>query len=287
MWYETGRFPGKCPPLPSTADLVPLVIAVIASGLLGGLVAGLLGVGGGIVIVPVLEFALGAAGVDPRITMNIAVATSMATIIPTAIVSSRAHTRRGSVDFGIVRAWAAPIVLGALLGSLAVARFEATVLAAIFGIAALAVAAKMLLPLEHVVVAQDVPRSWAGAWLPGAIGCLASLMGVGGGTLGVPVMTLCNIPIHRAVGTAALLGLWISVPATLGFLVARPDIPTPLSTVGYVNLVGFALIAPASVIMAPLGARLAHSLSRRHLSIAFGAFLLVVAARMLYRGFLG
>lgn len=268
------------------ADLIPLVVAVVASGLLGGLVAGLLGVGGGIVIVPVLEMALGFAGIDSRITMNIAVATSMATIIPTAIVSSRAHTRRGSVDFAIVKAWAVPIVLGALAGSLLVARFEADVLAAIFGFGTLVVAIKMLLPLEHLVIAQDVPRSIKGSWLPAAIGCLAALMGVGGGTLGVPIMTLCNVAIHRAVGTAALLGLWIGVPATLGFLTARPEVPTPVSTVGYVNLIGFALIAPASVVMAPAGARLAHSLSRRHLSLAFGTFLLFVAARMLYRGFL-
>jgi uncharacterized membrane protein YfcA len=167
---------------------------------------------------------------------------------------------------------------------LLVARFEAGLLAVIFGCAALAVAVKMLLPLEHLLIAQDVPRSLAGAWLPAAIGCLAALMGVGGGTLGVPIMTLCNIAIHRAVGTAALLGLWIAVPATLGFLFTRPDVPTPVSTVGYVNLIGFALIAPASVVMAPVGARLAHSLSRRHLSLAFGVFLLFVAARMLYRG---
>lgn len=265
--------------------MIPLVVAVLASGLAGGFVAGLLGVGGGIVIVPVLEFALGLAGIDPRITMNIAVATSMATIIPTAIVSSRSHAKRGSVDFSIVRVWALPIVVGALVGSQLVAQVEARILAGIFGLAALAVAAKMLLPLDHYVVAQDVPRSWRGAWLPAGIGCLASLMGVGGGTLGVPVMTLCNVPIHRAVGTAALLGLWIAVPATLGFLIARPVVETPLFTVGYTNLIGFALIAPASVLMAPLGARVAHHLSRRQLSIVFGGFLLFVAARMLYRGF--
>jgi uncharacterized membrane protein YfcA len=266
--------------------VIALVLAVLGSGLVGGFVAGLLGVGGGIVIVPVLELALGLAGIDPRITMNLAVATSMATIIPTAISSSRSHARRGSVDGGIVKAWAVPIVLGAFLGSQLVARVEAHVLAAVFGVAALAVAAKMLLPLDEFVVAKDVPRTWTGAWLPAAIGCLASLMGVGGGTLGVPVMTLCSVPIHRAVGTAALLGLWIAVPATIGFLVARPVVETPWLTVGYTNLLGFALIAPVSVLMAPLGARVAHSMSRRRLSVAFGCFLLVVAGRMLYRGFL-
>jgi len=266
--------------------MISLVLAILAAGLAGGFVAGLLGVGGGIVIVPALELALGLAGVDPRITMNLAVATSMATIIPTAISSSRSHALRGSIDMGIVKDWGLPILAGALLGSLLVAQVEARVLTVIFGVVSLAVAARMLLPLEHYVLARDVPRSWRGSWLPASIGCVASLMGIGGGTLGVPVMTLCSLPIHRAVGTAALLGLWISVPATLGFLAAQPTVPTPAWTVGYVNLVGFALIAPASVLMAPLGARVAHSLSRRHLSMAFGFFLLAVAVRMLYRGFL-
>src|SRR5690349_14506929 len=119
--------------------MIPLVLAVLASGLAGGFVAGLLGVGGGIVIVPVLELALSLAGIDPKITMNLAVATSMSTIIPTAIVSSRAHARRGSVDLSIVRTWAIPIVAGAIAGSLLVSQFEAGVLSAIFGVAALAV----------------------------------------------------------------------------------------------------------------------------------------------------
>lgn len=263
--------------------MIPLAIAVLASGVVGGLVAGLLGVGGGIVIVPVLEFALGLAGVDPGVTMKMAVATSMATIILTAVSSSRAHARRGAVDHALVRAWSVPLVAGALLGSALVTVFASGVLAAIFGTVALVVAVKMLLPFDDVVLRADVPRTWRGAWLPGAIGGVSALMGIGGGTLGVPVMVLCGVPIHRAVGTASLIGLWIAVPATAGFLLARPALSVPPWTVGYVSLVGVALIAPASMLLAPLGAKLAHSLNRRQLGVAFGGFLLVVAGRMLYR----
>lgn len=269
------------------AEGLVLVLAVILSGIVGGFVAGLLGVGGGIVIVPVLEAALVVAGVDARITMNVAVATSMATIIPTALASSRAHARRGSVDKELIQLWSVPIVLGALGGSLLVALLASSKLALVFAVVALLVALKMLLPLEHWTIASDVPRTWRGAWLPAALGVIAALMGVGGGTLGVPVMTLLNQPIHRAVGTAATLGLWIGVPATLGFLLTGPEVVPPIGTVGYVNLIGFALIAPVSWLMAPFGARVAHRFSPRRLSVAFGIFLLAVAARMFYRAFFG
>jgi uncharacterized membrane protein YfcA len=269
----------------SFAQWLPMVAALAAAGIGGGLLAGLLGVGGGIIIVPALDFALEAAGIDGQVAMHVAVATSMATIVPTSISSTRSHARRGSVDFAIVKRWGPAIVAGSLAGALAASRLDGKVLAAVFGVVALLSALKMLLPLDRVVLRSSLPTGLGGAAIPAAIGAISSMMGIGGGTMSVPAMTLCGEPVHKAVGTAAAIGLWISVPATLGYLVARGPAPgsLPPLTVGYVSLLGFALIAPLSWVVAPLGARLAHSLDRRRLSAAFGVFLLIVAARMLHR----
>lgn len=266
------------------AAWLPVVAALAGAGIAGGLLAGLLGVGGGIVIVPALDFALQAGGVPPSTALHLAVGTSMATIVPTAVSSARSHARRGAVDFTVARRWAPAIVLGAFGGSLAAGWLDARVLAAVFGVVALAAALKMLLPLDGVVLRESLPGGVGGFALPAGIGAVSALMGIGGGTLSVPAMTLCGQPVHRAVGTAALLGLWIALPATLGYLFAPADPGArPPLTVGYVSLLGFALIAPLTWLVAPLGARLAHSLDRRRLGMAFGVFLLAVAVRMGWR----
>lgn len=265
---------------------LPMLVALLGAGAAGGLLAGLLGVGGGIVIVPALDMALTLAGVDPTVALHVAVATSMATIVPTSISSSRSHARRGAVDGAVIRRWSLPIVVGALVGALLASSVEARVLAGVFGIVALAAAVKMLLPIDGMVLRQSLPGGPGGALIPAAIGTVSAMMGIGGGTLTVPALTLCGEPVHKAVGTAALLGLWISVPATLGFLLAGTEGNVmPPWTVGYVSLVGFLIVAPVAWAVAPLGARLAHSLDRRRLSAAFGVFLLVVALRMAYRAF--
>jgi uncharacterized membrane protein YfcA len=261
----------------------PLLAAILVTGAGGGVLAGLLGVGGGIVIVPVLDYALGVAGVAPPIRMPIAVATSLATIIPTSISSARAHARRGSVDLDLARTWAVPIAIGSAAGTLVASHVRSAVLSAVFGAVALIVAIRMLLPMGEWRLRECVPRDWRAAPVPAAIGFLSSMMGIGGGTISVPVMTLCGEEIHKAVGTAALFGLVVSLPATLGFLLATPSAAAPWGTIGLVSVPGALLMAPLTMLCAPLGARLAHSLSRRGLAIAFGLFLALVAIRMLYR----
>jgi uncharacterized membrane protein YfcA len=263
--------------------LLPVVLAMLVTGLAAGLVAGLLGVGGGIVVVPVLEYALGFAGVAPEWRMHVAVATSLATIIPTALSSTRAHHARGAVDWSLARAWAPGILVGALAGSLVAAQVRSGILSLLFGVVAMAAALKMFLPLDDLRLAARVPRGLAGSGIAALIGALSAMMGIGGGTLSVPTMTMAGEPIHRAVGTAAFFGLLISVPGTVGYLLAQPPVTLPWLTVGLVSLVGVGLIAPGSMLTAPLGARLAHALSRRALSRIFGMFLFSVAARMLYR----
>lgn len=266
------------------SDYLLLAAAMLLTGAIGGTLAGLLGVGGGIVIVPVMEAALSYLGVDEAIRMHIAVGTSLATIIPTSIASTRAHHRRKSVDFTLVRRWALFVLGGALAGTWIASQVHSRVLTAIFGVMAFVMAVKMILPLEGKVVAPQVPRGPLVSAIPASIGALSSMMGIGGGTLSVATLTLFNEPIHRAVGTAALFGLVISVPGTLGFVAAGlGDARVPPGSLGYVNLVGFACIAPATFLAAPIGAAIAHRLSRRRLSLLFGLFLLAVSARMFYR----
>jgi uncharacterized protein len=273
-----------------TSDLVlqllPVAAVMLVTGVVGGILAGLLGVGGGIVIVPVLEIALGVLGVDAALRMHVAVATSLATIIPTAISSSRAHHARGAVDSALVRRWGLMLLVGSAVGSLLASQVHSSTLAAVFGVVALLVAVKMLLPLDGFTLARDVPRHPAAQLLPLSIGGLSSMMGIGGGTLSVPILTLLGQSVHRAVGTASLFGLLIGVPATLVYAFAgTAQANLPAGNIGYISVPGFALIAPATVFAAPWGARLAHRLSKQRLGQLFGAFLLLVACRMLYRGF--
>lgn len=267
-------------------EYASLVIAMLLSGAAGGVLAGLLGVGGGIVIVPVLEIALGFVGVDPSVRMHIAVATSLATIVPTSVSSARAHYRRDSVDLTVIRYWSPWIVVGAIAGILIAANVGAEFLAAVFAVVAMSVAIKMALPLDDKHLTSDIPRGIFGPVIPITIGSVSTLMGIGGGTLSVMVMTLASKPIHLAVGTAALFGFVIAVPATIGYVVSGwGNELLPVASLGYVNLIGFIVIAPATVLFAPLGAKIAHALPRRKLSALFGVFLFIVAIRMAYRAF--
>ena len=266
-------------------ELPALGAAALATGLVGGFISGLFGVGGGIVIVPVLDAVLGSLGVDAAVRMPVAVATSLATIVPTSIASARAHHRRGAVDLTLARRWALALVAGALLGSWLASGALAAALPAVFGTVAALMAVKLLLPMENRVLARAVPTGPLVQAVPLTIGAISSMMGIGGGTLSVPALTLMNQPVHRAVGTANLFGLAIALPGTLGYLLADAAAPVPPGTVGLVSIPALLLLAPASVLAAPLGARAAHRLDRRRLSAAFGGFLLVVAVRMFYRNF--
>ena len=263
-----------------------LGIAMLATGTVAGVLAGLFGIGGGIVIVPVLETALGFVGVDPAIRMHVAVGTSLATIIPTSISSARAHHQRQSVDIDIVKRWAFFVLAGALLGAWIASQVHSRVLAIVFATLAMLVALKMVLLPESRNLTDEVPRAPWVPVIPTSIGCFSSMMGIGGGTFSVMTLTLFNEPIHKAVGTAALFGLVISLPGAVGFAVAGLGDPRiPAGSVGFVSLLGFACIAPATVLAAPLGAKIAHSFSEKRLSMLFGAFLVVASVRLFFRAF--
>ena len=265
-------------------SLVPIALAMLATGCVAGVLAGLFGIGGGVVIVPVLEAVLGTVGVDPAIRMHIAVATSLATIIPTSISSARSHHRRGAVNIAVAKRWFGFVMAGAVLGALLAAQMDSRGLAVIFAAVAIFVAIKMTLFPETRNLTDRIPASpWVGV-LPTGIGTVSSMMGIGGGILSVMTLRMFNEPMHRAVGTGALFGLAISLPGTVGFMLTGFGDPRlPAGNLGYVSLVGFALVAPATFLLAPLGARIAHALSARKLSILFGIFLIGASARLLYR----
>ena len=263
-----------------------LGVAMLATGIVAGVLAGLFGIGGGIVIVPVLETALGFVGVDPAIRMHIAVGTSLATIVPTSISSARAHHRRSAVDVDLVKRWGIFVLIGSLLGAWVASQVHSDVLAIVFATLAMLMAVKKVFFPDSRNLTDSIPR---GPLVPGVltvIGLFSSMMGIGGGLFTVMTLALFNVPIHRAVGTAALFGLFIAVPGTLGFIAAGWGDPNiPAGSLGFVSLLGFACIAPVTVLTAPLGAKIAHALSARHLNMAFGAFLVIASLRLFYRAF--
>ena len=267
----------------SSGELVTFALGLVVAGVVGGLVAGMLGVGGGIVIVPVLYHVLDLMGIDPGVRMHIAVGTSLATIIPTSFSSTRSHNLKGAVDWDLLRRWAVPMVVGVLIGSTLSGIARGQALALFFACVAIPVAVFLAFFSDARRLSDHLPKGLGGLLLPAGIGGISTMMGIGGGTVGVPAMTLCGVPIHRAVGTAAAFGAIISIPGTIGSLVSGWHAHgLPPYSLGYVNMLGFILIAPASYFMAPLGARIAHRTDVKKLRILFAVFIAITAARMLY-----
>lgn len=254
---------------------------MLLTGAFSGIVAGLLGVGGGIVIVPVMEVSLAFIGVDPSVRMHIAVATSLAVIVPTSISSAIAHNRKRSIDWRVARRWSPLIFIGALTGIVISTYVTGRFLAGVFAVAAALLAINMMTHASDRKLGDHLPGTVFAASIPFGIGTLSTLMGIGGGSMTVPALTMYGRAIHLAVGTSALLGLVIAVPSATGYVITGWGNPSlPDLSFGYVNLVGFALIAPTAVLLAPLGAGIAHAVSRRTLGIVFGVFLMIAAIRM-------
>lgn len=258
---------------------------LVGASIIAGIVAGLLGVGGGIVIVPVLYWLFTFIAFPEDLAMHMAVATSLATIITTSISSMRAHHKRGAVDFDLLKRWAPALAIGALAGGLAARVFEPAVLTGIFGTVGLLVAINLTIP-KPLVISDQMPKTPIQVAIATVIGFVSSLMGIGGGTLGVPTMAAFSYPIHRAVGTASAFGLVISIPAVIGFVISGWDVPgRPPLSLGYVSLVATAIILPFTTFFAPLGARIAHALEPKWVKRAFAIFLTLTAIKMLLSAF--
>lgn len=262
-------------------------LALVATGVFAGILAGLLGVGGGIVIVPVLFFLFQNFGVSPESAMLIATATSLATIVPTSISSIRSHNQKGNVDFDLLKRWAVFILIGVLVGSWLVTRVEGTILAMLFGGIAVLSALNMLFRAGKPAIYQKLPNTVGQTIIGTSIGFFSSMVGIGGGTISVPLLTLYNYPAHKAIGTAAAIGLIISLPGTLTMLILGST-PTdaPVGTFGLVNLFGFICIVPLTVLFAPVGASLAAKLDAIKLKKIFAFVLLFTGLRMLAQLFL-
>jgi uncharacterized membrane protein YfcA len=266
----------------SAAWLIGLALALLATGLVAGTLAGLLGVGGGIVIVPVLYHLFTLLGIDESVRMHVAVGTSLAAIIPTSIMSSRAHRKKGSLDMALIKRLMPSVVVGVIAGSIASRYLSGAVLTAVFATVALVVALNMAFKKDGFAVGNGLPGTAGTALLGGGIGGISTLMGIGGGTLSVPILNALRVPMHTAVGTGAMLGMVISFPGALAFLYNGLGVPLrPPLSIGYVNLLGMALIVPATMMTTGFGAKLAHSIDARRLRQVFAAFLALTSLRML------
>lgn len=269
-----------------TGDLALFVAALAGAGLFAGFIGGLFGIGGGVVIVPVLYLVLTALGVDEAVRMHIAVGTSLSTIISTSWRSLATHTKAGAVDYAVLKAWAPWITLGALIGSALAGLANTEALLIVFGGGLFLVAAQMGFANPNWRMFSELPGGAARASIAGAIGLLSAMMGIGGGAFGVTVMTLCGRPIHQAVATASGFGAAIAAPAAIGYVLAgwgREGLP-PWS-MGFVSVPGFIMLAVLTAITAPIGARLAHRLPQLTLKRAFALLLALVAVNMLREAF--
>jgi len=265
------------------AELLPFALAILAASTLAGIMAGIFGIGGGAILVPVLYQFLTMLGVDEAVRMHVCVGTSLAIIIPTSMRSFTSHLKKGAVDLQLLRQWMVAVPLGVIIASLIAASISSAGLRAIFAMIAILVALRLLFNRENWRIGNDVPANPVRALAGLVIGFLSTLMGIGGGVLTNTFMTLFNRPMHQAVATSSGVGILISIPATIGFIWAGWGVDNlPPFSLGYVNPVAVLMVIPVTVLVAPLGVRIAHALNKRQLEIAFGLFLLVVAARYFY-----
>ncbi|MEQ8936392.1 MAG: sulfite exporter TauE/SafE family protein [Amphiplicatus sp.] len=269
------------------AEFAPTIFSMLAAGLFAGFAAGVFGIGGGFVVVPALYAIFTLLGGDPEVTTHVAIGTSLSTIIVTSIRSVQAHAKRGAVDFDVLRTWAPFIVAGVLVGLLLAKSVDGETLTIIFSVGVFIMGLYMMFGRAGALKISDtMPTGWLRAALATFVGSFASLMGIGGGTFAILVMTLFGKSIHQAIATAAGFGLIIAIPGAIGFAIIGWGVEgLPFGSIGYINLIGFAAITAMTAITAPLGAYVAHRLDAAVLKRVFATYLLLTTGVMFYNSF--
>jgi uncharacterized membrane protein YfcA len=262
-------------------ELAWLAAAILVSGAVTGILAGLFGIGGGALIVPALYEVFRILGVPEEVRMQLCIGTSLAIIVPTTIRSYWAHRERGEGIREVVRLWAVPAVVGVAIGALLAAFAPATLFKIAFVVIISMIAIKLLFGRESWRIADELPGQATMTFYGFLVGLCSSLLGISGGSVSNTILMLYGRPIHNSVAISAGLGVPISLAGTVGYALAglRYQALLPPLSVGFVSVIGLVLMAPVSSFVAVYGARLAHAMSRRRLEIAFGLFLLAVAAR--------
>jgi uncharacterized membrane protein YfcA len=265
------------------SELAWLAVAVLVGGVVTGLLAGLFGIGGGAIIVPVLYEVFRVLDVPEQVRMQLCIGTSLAIIVPTTLRSYHAHRARGPVRDDIVRVWTWPVVIGVVVGSMLAAFAPAALFKVVFVLFTLAIGFKMLFGRDTWRVAAELPGRTVMIGFGLAIGLLSSMTGVSGGSMSNLILTLYAVPLHDAVMVAAGIGVPLTIAGAIGYVVAgwKYTALLPPLSIGFVSLIGFAVMAPVSSFTAGYGARLAHALKKRQLEVAFGIFLWLVAARFI------
>lgn len=266
--------------MPDLSTLLPMLAVLLVIGAFAGVIGGLLGVGGGIVLVPAFFYSFTHLGLGGGKVMQVCVATSMATIVVTSLRSVSAHHRKGAVDWEVLKTWGPTLALAAAMGTFVASRVPSVALQAVFGGLAGLAGLWMAFGRDQWRLGQVMPRQPTRSALAGMVGFFSAMMGIGGGTFGVPLMTLYGVPIHRAVATASGFGVVIAVPSVAGFLLL-PIAEAPPWTVGAVNLPAFLVVIGTTLLTTPLGVRLAHAMNPKPLKRAFAVFLTLVALNML------
>lgn len=269
-------------------DLLELALLLIATGALSGFLAGIFGIGGGAILVPVFYECFRLAGVPLDVRMPLCIGTSLAIIIPTSIRSYRAHHARGAVDMEILRKWWIPVLAGVVLGSVIARYAPERLFKIVFVLVAYSAAARLLFARDTWKFGDDLPGGLLMKTYGFFVGLLSTLMGIGGGLFSNLLMTFYGRPIHQSVATSSALAVLISIPGAIGYVYAGwpaaaryPDVAAlqlPFA-IGYVSLIGAVLVMPTSLLVAPLGVKAAHAMSKRALEVSFGCYLFLVGSR--------
>jgi len=264
----------------SSTEIATFVLAIAASGVVSGLLAGIFGVGGGAILVPVFYQVFGLVGVDEVVRMHLSVGSSLAIIIPTSLRSYAAHRAKGAVDDDLLRSFIISIPAGVIIASLSAAYISSSELRILFTLFTLLFGLRLLFNRDSWRLGTTIPGNPWRSIIGLIIGFFSTLLGIGGGIMNNTFMTLYGRPIHQAVATSAGVGVLIAIPGTLGYIWAGWGNPLlPVASTGFINWIAVGLIIPIALIVTPYGVKIAHRLAKRHLEIAFGLFCLFISLR--------